>query len=120
MRMRSNPCMQSKKCRKKLGLVSSRMMMMMMMMIVVEPMMIVVEPEEVGVFGLRFLRLDSYVILSRTDLFLCVINALTERKSWIPTQVHNCGFFRLEFLFFWSYFRLSFVVGEVFAFFFLF
>ena len=71
-------------------------------------MMIVVELEEVGVFGLRLLRLDSSVMLSRTDLLFCVINALTERKSWIPTQVHNCDFFRLEFLFFWSYFGLEF------------
>ena len=59
-------------------------------------MMIVVELEEVRVFGLRLLHLDSYVILSRTDLLFCVsvINALTERKSWIPTQVHNCGLFK--------------------------
>ena len=35
-------------------------------------MMIVVEVEEVGVFGLGLHHLDSYVILSRTDLlFLC-------------------------------------------------
>ena len=67
--MRSNPCMQSKKGRKKkLELVSSRMMMMMMM--------IVVEVEEVGFLGLRLHHLDSYVILSSTDLLFC--NALTE------------------------------------------
>ena len=68
--MRSNPCMQSKKGRKKkLESVSSRMMMMMMMMIVVEV-------EEVGFLGLRLHHLDSYVILSSTDLLFC--NALTE------------------------------------------
>ena len=61
--------MQSKKGRKKkLELVSSMMMMMMMM--------IVVEVEEVGFLGLRLHHLDSYVILSSTDLLFC--NALTE------------------------------------------
>ena len=40
-------------------------------------MMIVVEVEEVGVFGLRLYHLDSYVVLSRTDLLFC-INALAE------------------------------------------
>ena len=38
----------------------------------------VVELEEVGVFVLRLLHLDSYVILSRTYLLFCVINTLTE------------------------------------------
>ena len=41
-------------------------------------MMIVVEVEEVGVFGLRLHHLDSYVILSRTNLLFGVINALAE------------------------------------------
>ena len=41
-------------------------------------MMVVVELEEVGVFDLRLLHLDSYVILSRTDLLFCVINTLIE------------------------------------------
>ena len=51
--------MQSKKGRKKIGVGFK-------------------QNDEVGVFGLRLHHLDSYVVLSRTDLLFCVINALAE------------------------------------------